>query len=402
LDHQINKDGAMSIEVLSPVSTAKAVELARGKYKKQILPLTEIAYNGKTKKFDMPYLRRVVEAFNKGAYPYAPVKLAPADNAHTQDVLRTGGRVVGLELSKTDGLVATLELNDDGTKAVELSDGMVPVSVRMIENLEHSDGATFPVALHHVLITDDPNVRNQGPWKSIDLSADAGRDGVTETIDLSAERFGTEETMTDTKAKVELKLTEAQQTALIELAAEHEELKELNLKPEDFEAPGDEEDEDADAEEDDEGDGTETTPAAPVTKVPATVGLSRDATAAIELAQADASAARAETIELSRRLRAAEVQREVESWENKGLAPSLIALARPALEAPAVIELSNGKKTDAGAVVRGLLTEMVELAKRGEDVIELGMLSGALLADPEIQQSTMDAQLASLRQQFDS
>jgi hypothetical protein len=208
--------------------------------------------------------------------------------------------------------------------------------------------------------------------------------------------------MTDTKAKVELKLTEAQQTALIELAAEHEELKELNLKPEDFEAPGDEEDEDADAEEDDEGDGTETTPAAPVTKVPATVGLSRDATAAIELAQADASAARAETIELSRRLRAAEVQREVESWENKGLAPSLIALARPALEAPAVIELSNGKKTDAGAVVRGLLTEMVELAKRGEDVIELGMLSGALLADPEIQQSTMDAQLASLRQQFDS
>lgn len=396
----------MSIEVLSPVSTAKAVELSRGKFKKQILPLTTIKYGGKEKKFDLAYMRKIVDSFKKGAYPYAPVKLAPADNTHTQDVLRTGGRVVGLELSKKDGLVATLELNEEGTKAVELSDGMVPVSVRMIENLVHSDGAEFPVALHHVLITDDPNVRGQGPWQSVDLTADGGRDGVTETIDLSAEQFGTEETMSDTKAKVELQLTKAQQTALLELAAEHEELKELKLDPKDFEDvdedPGDEDEEAEDDEDDEEVDPNEEVGQPAVGKKKVAVGLSRHATKAIELANADASAARAEVVELRRKWLDAEIGREVAEWTNKGLAPSLIALARPALEQPAVIELSNGKKTDAGAVVRDLFAELIELAKRGEDVIELDRLSGALLADPEAEKSSMDADLKALAEAFDN
>jgi len=400
----------MSIEVLSPVSTAKAVELSRGKFKKQILPLTEIGYGGKKKKFDLAYMRKIVQSFRNGAYPYMPVKLAPADNAHTQDVLRTGGKVVDLELSKKDGLVATLELNDDGTKAVELSGGEVPVSVRLIENLEHSDGAVFPVALHHVLITDDPNVRGMGPWQRVDLTADGGRDGVTETIDLSAEQFGTEETMSDTKAKVELQLTAAQQKALLELAAEHEELKELNLKPEDFEDAdeddGDEENEeegDEDDEDDEDVDPNEEVGKPAVGKKrKVAVGLTRAATTEIELARADASAARAETLELSRKLRDAEIGREVAEWTNKGLAPSIIALARPALEMPSVIELSNGKKTDAGAVVRGILTEVVELAKRGEDVIELDRLSGALLADPETEKSSLDADLKALSAHFDN
>lgn len=398
----------MSIEVLSPVSTAKAVELSRGKYKKQILPLSEITYGGQKKKFDLTYMRKLVDSFKKGAYPYMPVKLAPADNAHTQDVLRTGGRVVDLELSKTDGLVATLELNDDGNKAVELSDGMVPVSVRMIENLEHSDGAVFPVALHHVLITDDPNIRGTKPWQKVDLTADGGRDGVTETIDLSAEQFGTEETMSDTKAKVELQLTAAQQKALLELAAEHAELRELDLKPEDFEGvdedSGDEDEEvDDEEDEDEEVDPNEEVgkPAVGKQKKVA-VGLNRHATKAIELANADASAARAEVVELRRKWLDAEIGREVAEWTNKGLAPSLIALARPALEQPAVIELSNGKKTDAGAVVRSLLTELIELAKRGEDVIELDRLSGALLADPEAEKSSMDADLKALAAAFDN
>lgn len=398
----------MSIEVLTPVSTAKAVELSRGKYTKQILPLTEISYGGAKKKFDLAYMRKIVDSFKRGAYPYMPVKLAPADNAHTQDVLRTGGKVINLQLSKKDGLVATLELNDDGAKAVELSGGEVPVSVRLVENLAHSDGAEFPVALHHVLITDDPNIRGMKPWKSIDLTADGGRDGVTETIDLSAEQFGTEETMTDTKAKVELNLTEAQQKALIELAAEHAELKELDLKPEDFEdvdADEDDEDEEDAEDEDDEDDEEVGKPAVGrlrTDKAKATVGLNRQATEAIELARAEASAARAETLAVSKKLRTAEIDREISDWGSKGLAPSLIALARPALEAPSVIELSNGTKTDAGTVVRAVLTELVELAKRGEDVIEMDRLSGALLADPETEKSTLDADLKALAAHFDN
>jgi len=387
----------MSIEVLSPVSTAKAIELGRGKFKKQILPLTEIVYGGKKKKFDLAYMNRILDAWKRKAYPYVPVKLAPADNAHTQDVLRTGGRLVDLELSNTDGLIATFDLNEDGTKAVELSDGMVPVSVRMLENLVHSDGEEFDVALHHVLITDDPNIRGMGPWQSVDLSADGGRDGVTETIDLSAEQFGTEGTMTDTKTTVTLELTADQAEALQAVIAEQEELKDLGLTPEQFEGGDDEEDE-----EEAETEEPETKPDAPATKTPAAVGLTREAADAIELARAEAATARAETLEMSRKFRESEVQREIDNWTGLGVAPSLLELARPALLAPAVIELSAGKQTDSGAVVRGVINELIELAKNGEDVIELGVLSGALLADDSVQESDREKKLAALRQQFDS
>lgn len=359
----------MSIEILTPVSTAKAVELARGKFKKQILPLTSIRYGGAKKTFDFSYMSKVVDAWKRGAYPYVPVKLAPADNAHTQDVLRTGGRLVDLELSKTDGLVATLELNDDGTKAVELSDGHLPVSVRMLEGLEHSDGERFDVALHHVLLTDDPNIRQQGPWEKVDLSAETREDGVTETINLSAERFGTEETMTDTKAKVQLELTEAQQKALIELAAEHEELKALNLKQEDFEDGDDEED--ADDAEADEKDEATTKPA----DVKLTAGGGPDV---VELARAEAAEAKAHVVQLTKKLHLADVDREIKDFETRGLAPAILELARPALEEPVVIELSGGKKTNAAEVMRKVLNEVLELARTDHAIVELNTTSGVL------------------------
>lgn len=393
----------MSIEVLSPVSTAPAVELSRGKFRKQILPLTEITYGGKKKAFDLAYLGKVVDAFKRGAYPYIPVKLAPPDNAHTQDPLRTGGRLVDLELSKTDGLVATLDLNDEGTRAVELSDGQVPVSVRMLEGLTHSDGASFDVALHHVLITDDPNIRDMKPWQKVDLSAESREDGVTETIDLSAKRFGTEETMTDKKTTVTLELTAEQADALQGVIKEQEELKELGLTPEQFEAdPEDPEAGDDPDDEDDEDDPEVGKPAVgKKTKAPVAVGLTREATNEIELARADAATARAEAVEMSKKFREADVAREIGEWTSMGLAKSVLDLARPALMEPVVIELSRGKKTDSAAIVRSLLNEVIELAKKGEDVIELDRLSGVLEADPDTEASTMDVQLKALSAQFD-
>jgi hypothetical protein len=377
----------MSIEILTPVSTAKAVELSRGRFKKQILPLTSITYGGAKKNFDLAYCAKVVDAFKRGAYPYMPVKLAPADNAHTQDVLRTGGRLVDLELSKVDGLVATLELNEDGAKAVELSDGELPVSVRLVEGLTHSDGSRFDVALHHVLLTDDPNIRDMKPWEKVDLSAETREDGVTETINLSAERF-TEGTMTDTKT-VTLELTAEQADAMKGLLAEQEELTKLGLTPEQF----------VDIESDDEEaeDGVEK----PAPPAPAVVGLTAEATRAIELANADASTARAEAAEMTRKWREAEVGREITEWTAMGLVPSVLSLARPALDAPSVIELSGGQKTDAATIVRNVLNEVIELAKRGEDVIELGKLSGILDADPDTEATQLAGSLEFLSAQFD-
>jgi hypothetical protein len=389
------KDGPMTIELLSPVTTRKGeIDLAGKRFTKQVLPLTEINYGGKKKVFDLAFCQKVEQAFKDGAFPYVPVKLAAADNAHTNDVLRTGGRVVSLSASETDGLVATLELNDDGVKAVTDSDGHLPVSVKIFEQLvrDDGDGAKFDAALAHVLLTDDPYVRGMTPWKELDAVAlSENRAGsVTETIDLSAEHFGDDSEESMTKTKVELELTASQRTALLELVAEHEDLKDLDLEPGDVEDDSDEEDE-VDDEEDDE-------------KPVGGVKLSRQSTRAIELARAEAQAATAQVTELSRQLAQAAVDREVADLERTGLAPAILKLARPALEQPQVIELSRGgkvEKTDSGTIMRNVLKEIVELARTGHDVIDLERMSGVLVDDEETATARTDLQLAALRTQFD-
>lgn len=395
----------MTIELLTPVSTAKGqfVDLARKRYQKQVLPLTQITYGGKKKAFDLAYCQKVKQAFDGGAFPYIPVKLAGKDNAHTNDVLRTGGRLVSLSVSESDGLVAELELNDDGIKAVESSDGYVPVSSKIFEQLDREDGdhAHFDAALAHILITDDPYVRGMTPWKDLDAVALSENRGgsITEIIDLSAEHFGDqEESMTDTKQKVTLELTAAQRDRLIELANSEDELKGLGLTPEQFEDPDDE----------DEGDEPEDPDAEKTTEEPDAgkgVSLSRQATASIELARAEAAEAKAETLQLSRQLRQAGIDREIGELERKGLAPAILKLARPALEQPQVVELTRGgkvEKTDSGAIMREVLNEVIELARTGHDVIDLERLSGVLVDDEETAQATLDAQLQALSAAFDS
>lgn len=391
----------MSIEVRTPVNSGKGevVDLARKRFRKQILPVTKITYNGQEKNFDLSYLRSVVDSFKKKAFPYVPVKLAPGDNSHTNDVLRTGGRLADVELTPEEGLVGVFELNDDGIKAVGDSDGLVGVSARLFENITHSSGKSYPVAMQHVLITDDPNIQDQSPWKMAELSAE--RD-VTETIDLTAVHIGGEEESMDKQGeKVTLELTAAQRDRLLELAAENEELEKLNLKAEDFEpqtlpgTPGGEpvEDEDDGDEDGDEGDGTDGNDG---------VQLSNSATAAIELARSEAAAANAQVVELAAKLAKADVDREIGELERAGLAPAIIKLARPLLEAkPGVIELSNGHKSDTGTQVRALLKETLELARQGLDIVDLDRVSGLLVGNEDDQAAQMDLMLANMRENLD-
>jgi len=378
----------MSTELLTPINATKGeiVDLARRKFKKQILPITEVKYGGKQKKFDMSYLRTVKESFDAGAFPYIPLKLAPGDNSHTNDVLRTGGKLAGLELSDSDGLIGVFELNDDGYKAVESSDGHVGVSARIFENVEQPDGRAFAAAMQHVLVTDDPHVQGMKPWEAVSLSAD--REGVTETIDLSAAEYlgASEGSMNDTK--VTLELTAEQRDTLLQLAADHEDVKALNLKPEDFTNAenGGEGDglDDEDDDEDDDGTGT--------------VTLSRHQTEAIELARATAEAAQNQVVELSRQLNSARVEREIAEFQGTGLAPAIIDAARPLLEgASQIVELSNGKKTDSATVMRNVLREVVELARTGHDILDLDTQSGVLIGTDSVQKQR-DAMLAAARQ----
>jgi hypothetical protein len=409
----------MTIELLTPVNTRKGeiTDLARKRYRKNILPLTKIRWKGKEKTFDLSYMKRVKDAFDKGAFPYVPVKLAPGDNSHTNDVLRTGGRVVGLSVSEEEGLVADLELNDDGIKAVQSSDGHVPVSAKILEQLERDDGdfAKFDAALAHVLVVDDPYVRGMTPWKELDAVAlsENRAESITEIIDLSAEHIGdSEEKMTDSKQTVTLSVTPDQAARLIELANEDKELEDLGLKAEDFE-------------DEEVGDGTEGvenitgnpsvgTPALPGDKPGATpddegkgdgVQLSRQAADAIELARAEAAQANARSLALSRKLVEAGIDRDVAEFERKGLAPAILKLARPLLSQTETLELSRDGKafqSSPAQVMRDVLNEVIELARTGHDVIDLERLSGVLVDDEETVESTRELQLAAMRAQFDN
>jgi hypothetical protein len=415
----------MTIELLTPVNTRKGeiTDLARKRYRKNILPLTKIRWKGKEKTFDLSYMQRVKDAFDKGAFPYVPVKLAPADNSHTNDVLRTGGRVVGLSVSEEEGLVADLELNDDGIKAVQSSDGHVPVSAKILEQLVRDDGdfAEFDAALAHVLVVDDPYVRGMTPWKDLDaVSLSENRaESITEIIDLSAEHIGdSEEKMTDSKQTVTLSVTPDQAARLIELPNEDKELEDLGLKAEDFED---------ESEEAEEGTGEQpstenqlTDPAAGQRNLPGDnpgtgaeggntgqeggVQLSRQQTSAVELARAEAAAARAETLSLSRQLAEAGIEREVTEFQRKGLAPAILNLARPLLSQVDTLELSRDGKSFTSSpaeIMRDVLNEVIELAKTGHDVVDFEKLSGVLIEDDDTLNTRTDAQLAELSRVFD-
>lgn len=108
------------------------------------------------------------------------------------------------------------------------------------------------------------------------------------------------------------------------------------------------------------------------------------------MARATAETSRSEVLELTRRLRAAEVEREIETLRSTGLAPSIIDCARPLLELPAqTIKLSNGSDdtVDPAEATREVLRQVVELARSGHAVLDFDVESGALIGSDSVQEA---------------
>lgn len=381
----------MSTELRTPVSRAQGtVDLANRTFRKQILPLTEINYKGRKIKFDRRYLADLAQAFKDKAFPQTPFQLADAENRHTNDPERTRGQMIGVELT-ADGLDGIFELTEDGVKVIEANPGL-GVSARIIENYERADKRTWPRAMQHVLGTLDPRVSwKSKPWEAVQLSTD---EAVTEMVDLSTETFGGEEKSMTEKKMVTIELSEEDAgilTQVIEDQRAAAKLAEGTEPPEPEEAEGDEVEGEGD-DEDDEGDEGD--------EQPAPVGLSRDEAAAVELARATAATSASQVLELTNKLRQAEVDREIDRYRTAGLAPAIIEAARPLLElAPQAIELSNGTTLDPGEQARKLLSSMLELAQTGHDVIDLGIESGSLNVPDSLEESRA-AVLAQMSNQF--
>jgi hypothetical protein len=80
--------------VITPLSYGPAIELSGGRlWKKKVLPVGDIAYNGRTLHFTKAYNDGLAAAFADRAYGMVSFQLAPGDNAHTNDPESTAAGV---------------------------------------------------------------------------------------------------------------------------------------------------------------------------------------------------------------------------------------------------------------------------------------------------------------------
>jgi hypothetical protein len=185
----------MTAAVLTPFTSASAVELGNRIWRKKLLPVGDVDYKGRTLHFTRDYLGRLVKAFQDRAYDMVPFQLADAQNTHTNDPERTRGWVKGMELGD-DGLYVTAEVNEAGEQVLAANPNL-GVSARIVEDYARSDGRHFPAAVQHVLGTLDPRIPGLGAWQAIEAASP-----LPDTVlDLSAETFtGPDSAPGDSKA----------------------------------------------------------------------------------------------------------------------------------------------------------------------------------------------------------
>ncbi len=372
----------MSREILTPFSHSAAVELSgsgRPRYRKQIMKLETIKYTDasgtRTIRFDQPYLKQLVDAFNARAFDQVPFQIADPQNSHNNDPERTRGDLIGVELT-ADGIDGIFEPTPEG-EALIRANPKLGVSCRIIENLVHADGQTYPRAIQHVLGTVNPRLRGMRPWEKVELSVDQN---IESTTDLSMQHE--EDNVPDDDGG----------TRTLELSAEH--AQRLQQLLDDMEAADtlagllddpDEQQDDSDEPADDPQDQPE---------LP-------DEQYAMLLARQDANEQR--IIELTQQLRTASVRNELDQLARQGLAPAIIKAAKPLLGVPTgAVELSqpDGSRVDPAEVCRNVLQTVLELASTGQAVVDLDAETGFAIASDDPAQTQRDAILKEMDRRY--
>ena len=75
----------MTRAVLTPFTGAKATRTGQRQWRKRLLPVGRVRYEGRTLNFSRDYLQDLARAFSDRAYDQVPLQLAPDDNRHTND-----------------------------------------------------------------------------------------------------------------------------------------------------------------------------------------------------------------------------------------------------------------------------------------------------------------------------
>jgi hypothetical protein len=344
----------MPTQVLTPLDFGVATKVTPSIWRKQILPVGSINYQGRKIEFSREKLAAIEAAYRDSAFDFVPLVLADEKNTHTMDPRQTSGKVIDMELA-ADGLDVIVHADPE---AAELLDKHpeIGISARILENYDRADGKSYPAAIQHALITADPRITGMRPWEAVNLSIE-----VDNTLDLTA---GTYTDNTEEKPMAQLTADE--------LAKLRSLLSEFDNAPADTpdepteDAPSDTpaEPELTDAELEAialealaaEG-GDEPAEVAPKQPEPELVTAANDS-AAVELANARTAELQVQLANIQSQLDERNYEAERDRLASEfGIPPAVTELARPLLLGSNVIELSNGTSVDAGAVMRQVLTE---------------------------------------------
>jgi len=364
----------MPAEIRTPFIKSRALMTAPSVWRKKVLPVGEVEYQGRMLQFDRDYLEDLAAAFKAGAYDQVPFQLATDDNKHTNNPERTRGWVTGVEV-QNDGLWVTARVTPEGNKVLT-SNPNLGVSARIVEEYARSDGNFFPAAIQHVLGTLDPRIPGLGPWEAVEMSNSAGVDMI---IDLSAAEFAGEEggsTMPDMDADQQARLARLLELDPDEIAGLLDQLNE--------DASDDTEDETMDEDEliaainsmtDDEFAqvAAEFDVAEPAPQY-AGAALSNDyGMSEIELANYRLAETERQMSILQREHDKQAFENEKRRMLNLGVPLYITELARPLLEGTGrTVELSNGQTADSGLIMRKVLTEFGKAANMIDMSGEIG------------------------------
>lgn len=342
----------------------------RRRFWKQILPVTEIDYDGQKVKFDSAFHKALELAHSDKVFEQIPLVFADGANSHNEDPRNFGGEIVKMENRGKDGTWALIDAEGAAAKAIK-ANPRLGVSARIMQGVEKG-GKVYDHAVRHLLMTMFPRVQGMEPWQAVDLSEDAD----VEVVDLTAEQFEQEDgavkrTKTaKTKAPIDLSaLSDDEFQQFLDLA-EKAGVQTAVMDPEDEEVVDD------DLDEDEDDDEVVEKPRKKKSKKVVTIendseesgpeGDEEDEDESTDLS--DSRWAQFEAFQRKNAKEAWDTKRN--QYVSQGVPPFLVDLAAPVLSTPGtqVLDLSDsgGSKVD----VHKILTDMLDGIKNVVDLTD--------------------------------
>jgi hypothetical protein len=391
----------MPAEIRLPFSRSPARQVSPQTWRKRVLPIGKIHYQGRVLDFDEEYLKGLAESFRKGAYDQVPFQLATDENKHTNNPERTRGWVTGVSVEK-DGLWVTAQTTPEGNKIL-MSNPKLGVSARIVEDYARADGQYFPVAIQHVLGTLDPRIPGLGSWEAVEMS-----NAPDMIIDLSAATFAGEEggsIMPDLDPEQQGKLARLLELDPDRLSALMDGLADIetasggegdgNVAYDDYDDEDvlvaainemtDEEFDQVAAEFDIE----------PEQEYQQQELVGAGADFSNDYGMGSVELANYQLAETQRQMAVLQNEHDKQAFENEkrrlvnlGVPPFITELARPVLQGTGhVLEMSNGQTTDVGLVMRKVLTEFGKAAS----MLDMSAEMGSSMDEPDTSQRADEA-----------